>query len=208
MSKELHNKQFIYFDLGGVLFDFKGGLNRLSKITGLPLDDCTQVWKEFDDRICRGNMTCQELWSGYKEKAGYKGQDIDFASFWVENFEPNYKMHELVLNLSQKYPIGLITNVYPDVFAIAVSSGKIPKTGYTSVVQSCEVGSVKPEHKIYQIAQQKADTKPENILLIDDSALYIQAAINEGWKGILFNGKETDASIKKIEMFLQQSLWS
>lgn len=203
MRKELHNDRFVYFDLGGVIFDFKGGLDRLSKITGLPLDNCTQVWKEFDDRICRGDMTCQELWDQYKARSGYKGQDIDFASFWVESFQPNKKMHELVLSLSQKYPVGLITNVYPDVFAIAMSTGKIPSAEYASIVQSCQVGSVKPEHKIYQIAEQRADTKPDKILLVDDSALYIQAAVNEGWKGILFNSKETEASIKEIERFLR-----
>lgn len=202
MSKEFHHSSFIYFDLGGVLFDFKGGLDKLSQLMGLPLDECTKVWRSFDNEICRGQMTCQQLWGEYKKVANYKGQDINFSDFWVSNFLPNNKMHQLVLELSEQYPIGLLTNIYPEVFAIAMSTGKIPQANYTSIVQSCDYGVVKPEHKIYQIAQEKTKLKPENIFLIDDSALFVDSATQEGWNGILFTGSDTVGSINKIKQQL------
>lgn len=186
--------QLALFDVGGVLFQFKGGLEALSVKTGLPYAKCHEIWLANDDAICKGEVHPQKLWQAIKEESRYQGPDIDFVSFWVECFQPNLQVHAVIKKISKNHAVGLLTNIYPDVYGQAVNSGKIPNLPYAFVVQSCEVGLVKPEKQIYQLAQQKSGMDPEKILFIDDKQDFINPASELGWKTLLFNANEPSSS--------------
>ena len=199
----MENKPFLYFDLGGVLFDFQGGIEEIAKITGSSFATCHSTWREFDDQICRGEMTGQQLWTIYSQRTNYSGPDILFNQFWVEHFRPNNQMHEFLVETAYKYPVGLLTNIYPDVYPLAISHGKIPNVNFRAVIQSCEIGSVKPESEIYRVAEIQARTNPDRILLIDDSEKNISTAIARGWHGIFFDRNSIHNSIMHSREILE-----
>jgi putative hydrolase of the HAD superfamily len=182
------------FDVGGVLFRFKDGLKALSLKTGLPYDRCHEIWLANDDSICRGKMQPQELWEQIKRESRYTGEDIDFAAFWVENFKPNLQVHKLIQAISKNHAVGLLTNIYPEVYQKALSSGNIPSLPYAFVLQSCDTGFVKPEKEIYKLAQQMCGHEAKEILFIDDKQSFIDPAKALGWNTFLFDAGNPDYS--------------
>src|SRR5258708_20729552 len=113
----------IYFDIGGVLFTFRSGLEKLEIMTGLPYAEGEKIWGELDDAVCRGALAPQEIWNTIKKKSGYSGADIDFVDFWVNQFEPIVATHEFVKKIEKNYQIGLLSNIYHGAFPLAVQRG-------------------------------------------------------------------------------------
>ncbi|MEW6687346.1 MAG: HAD-IA family hydrolase [Candidatus Edwardsbacteria bacterium] len=148
----------------------------------------------MDDSICRGKTQPQELWKRIKKESGYIGDDIDFVPFWVKHFQPNADVHKLIRDVSKSHPVGLMTNIYPGVYAKAVESGNIPRLPYAFVLQSCDTGFVKPEHEIYETAERMSGQKAKDILLIDDSPRFIAPAKERGWQTFTFNANSPNTS--------------
>src|SRR5437868_2281738 len=101
---------FIYFDIGNVIFNFQGGLEELAKITNSSLDICTTVWKSLDDDVCKGIKNPQDIWTEIKKATNFEGEDINFIEFWVSHFKPIKETHTIIASLSRSYPIGLLSN--------------------------------------------------------------------------------------------------
>lgn len=187
------NTKLVLFDVGGVLFRFMGGVQALSEITSLPYEKCYAIWQELDDSICRGKTQPQELWNRIKKDSSYTGSDIDFVPFWVNHFQPNVQVHKLMRDISKNHAVGLLTNIYPGVYQKAIETGAIPNLPYIFVLQSCETGFIKPEMKIYELAEQMSGQKPSDILLIDDSPKFITSAQERGWRTYMFNTNIPDS---------------
>lgn len=152
----------------------------------------------MDDSICRGKINPQELWNRIKHDSGYSGKDIDFVPFWVSHFQPNLSVHKLIKDVSKNHAVGLITNIYPGVFQKAIDAGDIPNLPYAFVLKSCDTGFIKPEEKIYELAEQMSGQKPSDILLIDDSPRFITPAQERGWKTYNFNTNNPDVSVSSL----------
>lgn len=56
------NIKFIYFDVGNVLLLFSGGLQKLADKHGISYADFERVFHKYDDSVCRGLITAQDLW--------------------------------------------------------------------------------------------------------------------------------------------------
>ena len=71
---------------------------------------------------------------------------------------------------------------------------------FDHMVISAEVGVVKPEAKIFQIALEQAKVKPKEMVFVDDFAVNIEGCKKLGIKGILF--RDPDSVIKQIQAML------
>ncbi|MBN1263465.1 MAG: HAD-IA family hydrolase [Candidatus Pacebacteria bacterium] len=194
--------KFIYFDLGGVLFRFRGGLERLAKENSRQYEDFEKVFRMYDDKVCRGEMMPQDLWLKYKDELGLETKIDDFAEYWTDNFYPIVESHSLVNQLTRGYQIGLLTNIYSGVFSKIIHKGHIPNIDYSAVIQSCNVGYVKPEKEIYQLAQDKSEVLPNEILFVDDKQNFLSMADEMGWATILFDENNPKESVKQINSIL------
>ncbi|MCA9369346.1 HAD-IA family hydrolase, partial [Candidatus Woesebacteria bacterium] len=67
---------------------------------------------------------------------------------------------------------------------------------------SCDIGFVKPEIEIYQIATEKAKTNPEEILFIDDNNNFIEGAKKIGWQTFLFDEENPRDSVFQLRTLL------
>lgn len=141
--------KFVYFDVGNVLFSFQGGLESLSKKFNVPLASVKEYWRSQDDDICRGKLTPQQFWNNSKVKFGYSGEDMDFVNFWINHFSKIQQGHDLAIKLSKNFQLGLLTNAYPNVINRVINTDLMPKIKWMNIVQSCDLGFVKPERESY-----------------------------------------------------------
>jgi putative hydrolase of the HAD superfamily len=96
---------------------------------------------------------------------------------------------------AQYYEVGLLSNTAPGFLDQMRASGLIPDVDYGAVVDSSKVGSIKPEPKIYEAAQQLSGVEPNEILLIDNERPNLTAADHEGWQVLSFDDFEPEVSI-------------
>ena len=108
-------------------------------------------------------------------------------------------MKELLEWTAERYQVGLLSNIMPGFIQIMIDKGVIPHLDYAAVVDSSEVGAIKPESKIYEIAQGLTGVLPEEILFIDDSRANLMAAEKCGWKVMWFDDYYPEESIKRIK---------
>lgn len=186
MYVEIKGVKFVYFDIGNVLFSFSGGLENIAKLFNEPLDELKSYWLSKDNDICRGLLSPQEFWNQAKKFFNYQGDDINFVDFWVKYFSKIQKGHDLALRLSKSYKIGLITNIYPEVFEKVVHSDLMPQIDWTYVIKSCDYGFVKPERELFDIALKKTGFNANEVLLVDDIQENCDKATENGWRSILF----------------------
>jgi len=174
--------RFAYFDLGGVVFKFSGGLETISSRLGIPLASIESYWRAQDDQICLGKLTPQDFWVNLVSHFGRGEKDMNFLEMWIDHFEAISETHGAMEELqSNGVQIGLLTNIYPSVLEKAIEKGYIPQLPYHSVIQSCEVGLVKPDKQIFELALKPINYLPSEVILIDDREENIEVARTLGW---------------------------
>jgi HAD superfamily hydrolase (TIGR01509 family) len=70
------------------------------------------------------------------------------------------------------------------------------------VVDSSKVGSIKPESKIYDVAQELAAVEANEILLIDNERPNLTSADKAGWQVISFDDFQPGESINHAREIL------
>ena len=193
------SRSFIYFDMGGVLLDFKPSLNALSKVIGLDYEIVRRYFLSHDDALCKGELSPNKFLHILEVCSGETAPFEDFVEFWVDHFQPITTMHNLLLSLSAEgVNIGLLTNIYPGTFEFAISSGKIPNIRYDVVVKSYEEGLVKPDPNIFRLAELKTGRNPQEIIFVDDSARNIEIARSLGWNCFYFDSRRAEETVQEI----------
>ncbi len=115
-------------------------------------------------------------------------------------------MHELLAWAAEHYHVGLLSNIMPGQITEMRSRRLLPEVEYSAIVDSSEVHAIKPEPAIYEIAQEMADCKPEEILLVDDSRTNLMAAERLGWHVLWFDDYRPEESAAKVRNTLEPEL--
>lgn len=198
--------KFIFFDIGGVLIDWRNAFKTVSAKFKIPFAEFINEWNIYNDRITRGKITPQEFWNHVKADLKIKeGKNFDFLDNWVSDYKPILEMHRFVYELSNTYKIGLLTNLYKGMLPILIRKKLIPNISYSSIVTSCETGLRKPEGEIYKLATKIANSKPEEILLVDDREDFIEGAKKVGWQTYLFKLSAVNKTISELTQILKKS---
>jgi putative hydrolase of the HAD superfamily len=161
-----------------------------------------EEFKKYDDDVCKGKITVKELWNHYKKDLNLDVDIKDFLEWWTDNFTPNKETHILMEEISKVYQIGIFTNIYKGALPQMFEKGHIPKLKYSAIVESHELGLVKPEKDFFIHAQKLAGVKPREIFFIDDSQENVDLANQLGWSAVLFNTSNPTESISNIKRFL------
>lgn len=197
--------KFIYFDLGGVFFHWQIGTHKMAEYFNRPYEEFERIRRQYDDTLCRGKMSTGDLWKKFKEGLGLmRERDFIFPDSWVNEFTPIPETHRLASELSAKYRLGVLTNIYPGIYDDQVKLYLVPHLNYEIVIKSYEVGLVKPESEIYELARTKAGVQPEEILYTDDIKVNIKAAQRQGWQTVWFDEKNPERSVESIREYLAQ----
>lgn len=96
---------------------------------------------------------------------------------------------ELLETLKGTYPLGIITNGFPETQAVKLEKSELKKY-FTWIIYSGEVGKAKPHPEIFEYAMKEADIAPQEVVFIgDDFEGDIIGAKDVGMKTIWFNSK-------------------
>jgi len=194
--------KFIFFDVNGCLVQFyHQAFLKLAEATSTPPDLVETAFWHFNDAVCRGTMSMSDFNKALAERIGVPS--LDWQQFYMEAVKPVPEMHELLKWASEHYKVGLLTNIMPGFLNAMRSGGQVPDLPYDVIVDSSEVGAVKPEAKVYEIAAQQAGVQPSEILLIDDARANLIAAEKAGWNVLWFDVYHPEQSTTHIREALE-----
>src|SRR6185503_19812268 len=170
----------LLFDLGKVLidFDFERCMRQFAAKTSLSREEFEQViWdKRWIRRYERGEITTAEYHRHLCENGRLCMALEEFEEAWTAVFLPDLLLPELLLmELKQRYPLIIVSNSN-EVHASFISRKYTVLDHFGHRIFSHEVGSLKPDSKIYEEAIRVSGKRPEALFFTDDREENIEAA--------------------------------
>ena len=194
--------RFVYFDINGCLVRFfHRAFTKLAAETSAPADVIETTFWHYNDAVCRGEMSLQEFNKTLAKQL--RTDNLDWREFYLAAVDPIKEMHELVSWASKYYEVGLLSNIMPSFIDEMLTRGLLPKLDYSAIIDSSQVGAIKPEPKIYEIAAAKAGVQPDEILLVDDSRANVMAAEKMGWHVLWFDDFRPEESVARVKQALE-----
>jgi len=194
--------RFVFFDINGCLVRFfQRAFTRLAEETGAPADIIETTFWHYNDAVCKGEMSVADFNKVLAQRL--KVPQLDWQAHYLAAIDPIPEMHELVHWAAEHYQIGLLSNTMPGFIEVMRQKGLIPNINYAAIVDSSQVGSIKPEKHIYQAAQTAAQCSAEEILLVDDTRTNVMAAERLGWHVIWFDDYRPAELSKRIRVALE-----
>lgn len=195
--------KFIYFDLGGVVIDNNKRVASLAQEFGLNIQELSDFFDRFWRPACRGELDNIAYLKLFKERFGVRDPQEDFVKF-VGSHQGHYQeTHDIIHELFGTYKLGILSNAELGFIDFHLANGKIPNIAWSAVIESAQHSTVKPEAKIFELAERMAGVPAEEIFFIDDVPDYIEAAKKRGWQGMVFDTKSPKKSILQIKHYLQ-----
>ncbi len=194
--------RFVYFDINGCLVRFfHNAFTRLAADTGASSDAIESTYWHYNDQVCKGEISLEDF--NHTLSEALQTPNLDWKKYYMAAIDPITEMKELAAWAADNYYVGLLSNIMPGFIDEMLKNGTIPDVDYTAVVDSSEVGAIKPEQRIYEIATAMANVQPHEILLVDDSRPNLMAAERMGWKVLWFDNYRPEESVDKIRSALQ-----
>lgn len=196
-GKSKSGVSFVYFDINGCLVRFyQRASARVAEDNGLAPEIVEMAYLHYNDEICRGSMTMNDFNAAVAARLGLK--ELDWAHYYLEASEPLLDMHKALEWASKHYRIGLLTNIMPGMLEQLLKMGKVPTLPYEVIVDSSQVGAVKPEPSIFKYAAEQAGVPADEILFIDDTQGNLVAAEKLGWRVVWFDYARPEESAKHV----------
>jgi len=195
----------IVFDLGKVLipFDYSPAISKLNKIEKGLGDRFIEFYKSnyhFHRDFESGKISESEFVSKILEIIDHKIDAETFKKYYADIFSLNKDVVSLLPILKKDYKLFLLSNT--DSIHQKYGWQKYEFLKYfDTLILSHEVGSVKPEEKIYRAVEEASEFPSEEHFYIDDIQEYVDAAITLGWDAVLFEGYDklvSDLKDRKI----------
>ena len=170
----------ILFDLGKVLidFNFQTGVEALHASCSISRDRFEEVlWDEtWIRRYERGEISTDEFHSYLCESASLEMALPEFLRTWSSVFLPELLVsEELLASLKRNYPLILVSNTNEAHIEFIRSRYRVLDY-FDQHIYSYEVGSLKPDRKIFERAIQASGRRPEELFFADDREENILAA--------------------------------
>lgn len=153
-------------------------------------------WAQMDAGVLTEETAEPSILQRFPERMHEKVRHLLYN--WAYPRETVPGMEEIVEKLkNQGYGVYLLSNAskaqhqyWPLIPVSRLFDGKLI---------SCDVRTVKPCPRIYELFTEKYGLKPEECLFVDDSTANVAAAIACGWQGIVFHGDAEELKKKMNE---------
>jgi HAD superfamily hydrolase (TIGR01509 family) len=185
---EMSKPEVVVFDLGKVLVDFDYSLvaNRLKARSTADIGavaarlDQSTLLVEYET----GRISTDQFFAQIRKLTGYDGTLEEFAVAFGDIFSPIEEMIEWQATLKSR---GVPTFIFSNTNELAVRhiTGAFPFFGgFDAYVYSHEVGSMKPDAKIYEAVEAATNRSGKQILYIDDKIENFEGGRSRGWHTI------------------------
>lgn len=186
--------QAIIFDFGNVinLFDNKRFLNKISQYSDKTAEELNVLIYQKSDialQYERGELSSDEFYKIIVELCNLDISKLDLRDAFTDIFTPIETTIELIKSLKHKYKIGLLSDTSEWDFEFGIKKCGIFHLFDTTTV-SFEVGSLKPDKKLYLDAINKLGLNPPECVFIDDREVNVNGATALGIHGINYISHE------------------
>jgi len=180
----------IIFDLGGVLLrtnDFTPREQIASRL-GISRHELEELvfGGESGDQAQRGEITVQQHWANLAAKIHCSDKELKSL---VEEFfakdEIDISLMDYIRKLHRSYKTGLLSNAFDDLRQIITERWHF-EDAFDDMVISAEVGMVKPDVRIFQLAVEQLGVEPGQVVFVDDMQRNIEGAKQVGLMSIHF----------------------
>ncbi|MBL0348175.1 HAD family phosphatase [Candidatus Villigracilis affinis] len=192
----------VFFDFGGVIMrtEYQSPRQHLAERFGMDYDDIDKVVfaSESARRASVGAIPEHAHWAEVLKRL--KHPISEMKSFQDEFFGGDVidrDLVEYIRSLRGKVHTGLISNAWSGLREFIAREKVIDV--FDTVTISAEVGAIKPEAKIYQVALEQARVKAEEAVFVDDVNINLEGCEDLGMTGILFkNPQDSIAELKRL----------
>ncbi|OGV96778.1 hypothetical protein A2W24_01820 [Microgenomates group bacterium RBG_16_45_19] len=204
---------FIYFDVGGVVIkdftvsnkwvemqdDF--GLNQTER------EGLIKVWHRYQDEICVTRDVDSLMAILTKEVKIKFPKHYSLLEDMVNRFEANSSIWPIIKKVKTNTRIGLLTNMYPRMFALIQRKKIMPPVEWEVVIDSSVEGSQKPEARMFRIAYERSGiAHQQELLFVDNSQEHIEAAKTLGWQTYWYDSTNYEKSSKALLEYINKAL--
>jgi putative hydrolase of the HAD superfamily len=219
----LKDKKHLFFDFDDTLWDFQKNSTLVLIELFYEYRLAEKLNAELNEFLAAYKKTNLLFWAQYHKRQIDKQYlrnnrfNETFKLFGYENYSENLKITEDYLNraphgkslkedcvetleyLKENYQLHIITNGFREVFALKMKACGIQRY-FDQIIISEEHNAIKPDEKIFRLAELFAKTNAKECVMIGDSfESDIQGALNAGWEAIYLTEEETIRSdIKSI----------
>lgn len=139
--------------------------------------------KVLDNRANIGSITYKEF---VEQMASLAGIPIQEARDFLDNNPPNLGLLDFIKNdLKSRYKVGFLSNAAENWLDELFSPDQIKL--FDDIVLSCDVGLVKPDPKIFELAATRLGIKTDECIFVDDLERYCDGARAAGMQAFLYN---------------------
>lgn len=197
----------LFLDIGGVLLT-NGWDRQMRK------EAAEKFGLDFQEMDERHHLTFDTYEEGKLEVAEYLRRVVfytdrpfspeEFKAFMFAQSQSKPEMIDLVRGLKRRYGLKVVavSNEGRELTAYRVK--KFSLGSFMDLfVSSCFVHVRKPDPDIYRIALDTAQVAPENVIYIDDRAMFVEIAADLGIRGVHHRGYDaTRASLEALGLSL------
>jgi epoxide hydrolase-like predicted phosphatase len=179
----------VFFDLGGVIVrtEYQAPREHLAERLNLTYEDISKLVFESESarRASLGQISTDEHWATVTRKL--KRPASEARSIREEFFAGDVvdrNLLDFIRALRPRVKTGVISNAWPDMREFIIENKF--EDAFDVLVLSAEVGAMKPQPKIYQVALEQLKAGANEAAVVDDLSANVQGAHALGIHGILF----------------------
>tara|TARA_R110002049_G_scaffold2750_7_gene22086 strand:- start:26228 stop:26878 length:651 start_codon:yes stop_codon:yes gene_type:complete len=196
--------QFVYFDLGNILvrFDEQIACANASNLFDVAAEKihAAVYGSGQQTRYEHGELSGEEFATSIREQVGRTIQQMPtqrLLDALSDMFTPIDSMQQIVHSVHQAgVPFGILSNTCAAHWDwITRQQWPVMQEAYRETILSFEAGAMKPNKRIYQLAEASAEVARERILFVDDRTENVQAAKQRGWQAVECIGGEPVAAV-------------
>lgn len=203
--------KFVYFDVGGtVILDFSktNKWEELQKEIGIK----PEQYKKFDDfwdsySDIDTTRDVETLKPEIEKQFGIKFPENYslLVNGFVNRFEINKSIWPVIGKIQSESKIGLLTNMYPNMFKEIQNRKIISDVKWDVIIDSSLVNIAKPDSRIFELAEKESGFKGNEILFIDNTVGHVKAAQDFGWQTFVYDPINPEKSSNSLLKFFEEN---
>ena len=194
----------VIFDFGGVLVrtEDASGRRKWEQQLGLFPGELDQLVfaSEIAQRSMIGQATQRDVWSYIAMRYGLDDATLQQMrrDFWSGD-RLDRKLVQFLQSLRPRYKTAILSNAWPGARRMLTEHFQLHEAVDAFIISS-EEGIAKPDPRIYQIALQRLDVRPNETIFVDDFPENVAGAQQLGIIAVLF--RNTNQTIAEVQRYL------
>lgn len=192
----------VIWDIGGVITRTEDLVPRdqLADDLGVTRETLNELFFSGTEgtRAQKGEITTDKLIVFIRGQLGLAPEEYpDLKERFFAGDHVDYELVDFIRSLKPKYQIGIISNAWPGLNN-TLEDWDI-RDAFDVIIGSGDIGIMKPDPKIYQLALERLGVQPEEAVFVDDFIENIHGAHAFGMYGVHFqNPTQTIGDLRAL----------